>query len=93
MEHTATGASKNRVSRFAVLIADFCNKICHNPTCPLPNRRDDAVTFHDGAAIGMGEIPDHYEDAVVIPSRGYPALWRRQVGEKSNVTPHAPIAP
>src|ERR1700726_89544 len=47
---------------------------CHNPTCPLPNRRDDAVTFHDGAAIGMGEIPDHYEDAVVIPSRGYPAL-------------------
>jgi hypothetical protein len=41
----------------------------------------------------MGEIPDHYEDAVVIPSRGYPALWRRQVGEKSNVTPHAPIAP
>src|ERR1700748_3823711 len=67
--------------------------LCHNPTCPLPNRRDDSVTFHDGAAIGMGEIPDHYEDAVVIPSRGYPALWRRQVGEKSNVTPHAPIAP
>jgi hypothetical protein len=67
--------------------------MCHNPTCPLPNRRDDAVTFHDGAAIGMGEIPDHYEDAVVIPLRGYPALWRRQVGEKSNVTPHAPIAP
>src|SRR5262249_44525072 len=28
MEHTATCASKNRVSRFAVLIADFCNKIC-----------------------------------------------------------------
>ncbi len=55
--------------------------------------RDDGVTFHDGAAIGMGEIPDHYEDAVVIISRGYPALWRRQVGEKSNVTPHAPIAP
>src|SRR5262245_48279704 len=27
MEHTATCASKNRVSRFAVLIADFCNKI------------------------------------------------------------------
>jgi hypothetical protein len=22
---------------------------------------DDAVTFRDGAAIGMGEIPDHYE--------------------------------
>src|SRR5262245_35722659 len=31
MEHTATCASKNRVSRFAVLIADFCNKICHTP--------------------------------------------------------------
>jgi hypothetical protein len=28
MEHTATCASKNRVSRFAALIADFCNKIC-----------------------------------------------------------------
>jgi hypothetical protein len=27
MEHTATCASKNRVSRFTVLIADFCNKI------------------------------------------------------------------
>ena len=27
MEHTATCASKNRVSRFAVLLADFCNKI------------------------------------------------------------------
>jgi hypothetical protein len=27
--HTATSAPKNRVSRFAVVIADFCNKICH----------------------------------------------------------------
>ena len=27
MEHTATSAPKNRVSRFAVVIADFCNKI------------------------------------------------------------------
>src|SRR5262245_6122775 len=35
MEHTATCASKNRVSRFAVLIADFCNKICQYPTSPL----------------------------------------------------------
>src|SRR5262245_43882504 len=41
MEHTATCASKNRVSRFAVLIADFCNKIgtfrkCRNAaTSPL----------------------------------------------------------
>src|SRR5262245_36915488 len=32
MEHPATCASKNRVSRFAVLIADFCNKICQEPT-------------------------------------------------------------
>jgi hypothetical protein len=30
MEHTATCASKHRVGRFVVLIADFCNKICHN---------------------------------------------------------------
>jgi hypothetical protein len=27
MEHTATCASKHRVGRFVVLIADFCNKI------------------------------------------------------------------
>ena len=27
MEHAATSTSKNRVSRFAVMIADFCNKI------------------------------------------------------------------
>ena len=32
MEHAATSTSKNRVSRFAVMIADFCNKICHKPT-------------------------------------------------------------
>jgi hypothetical protein len=32
MEHTATCASKNRVSRFTVLIADFCNKICQEAT-------------------------------------------------------------
>ena len=32
MEHTATCASKNRVSRFAVLIADFCNNICQKRT-------------------------------------------------------------
>ena len=30
MEHTATSTSKNRVSRFAVMIADFCNKIGTN---------------------------------------------------------------
>ena len=46
-----------------------CAKTRH---APLPHRRDDAVTLHDGTAIGMCEIPDHYEDAVVIPSRGYP---------------------
>jgi hypothetical protein len=28
MEHTATCASKHRVGRFVVLIADFCNRIC-----------------------------------------------------------------
>jgi hypothetical protein len=27
MEHAATSTSKNCVSRFAVMIADFCNKI------------------------------------------------------------------
>jgi hypothetical protein len=32
MEHTATCASKHRVGRFVVLIADFCNKICHKLT-------------------------------------------------------------
>ena len=32
MEHAATSTSKNRVSRFAVMIADFCNKICQKPT-------------------------------------------------------------
>jgi hypothetical protein len=36
MEHTATSALKNRVSRFAVMIADFCNKIFQFRTFPLP---------------------------------------------------------
>jgi hypothetical protein len=32
MEHAATSISKNRVSRLAVMIADFCNKLCQYPT-------------------------------------------------------------
>ena len=32
MEHAATSTSKNCVSRFAVMIADFCNKICQEKT-------------------------------------------------------------
>ena len=31
MEHAATSISKNRVSRLAVMIADFCNKLCQYP--------------------------------------------------------------
>ena len=45
--HTATSVSKNRVSSFAVMIADFCNKICHKATLLLtfkpmsgPTRQD-----------------------------------------------------
>jgi hypothetical protein len=32
MQHAATSTSKNRVSLFAIMIADFCNKIGHEAT-------------------------------------------------------------
>jgi hypothetical protein len=38
MEHTATRTSKNRVSRFAVMIADFCNKIGTNGRVEVGSR-------------------------------------------------------
>jgi hypothetical protein len=47
MEHTATCASKNRVSRFAVLLADFCNKIGTSAT----SQRDLATSAYEVKAI------------------------------------------
>jgi hypothetical protein len=47
MEHTATCASKNRVSRFTVLIADFCNKISTSRTSRSPLD----MSVHGGEAV------------------------------------------
>jgi hypothetical protein len=47
MEHTATRTSKNRVSRFAVMIADFCNKI----GTPATSQRDPVRSGHGGNVL------------------------------------------
>jgi len=60
MEHTATCASKNRVSRFAVLIADFCNKIGTYATC-LAEARRSAFEGKPEAFVQFFETPRVFE--------------------------------
>ena len=77
-------ASKNRVSRFAVLIADFCNKICHEPTslaavgeaavaieCETEmrsQRSDGRVLLRIRIGIGCGN-DDDAEPAAILATR------------------------
>ena len=65
MEHTATSAPKNRVSRFAVVIADFCNKIGNQP------HHLGSTNFHvHGSHVSPGGIADNVMRSMV-PGQSY----------------------
>src|SRR5262245_8118395 len=79
MEHPATCASKNRVSRFAVLIADFCNKICHelpwaatrHDLCMRTGCSADATEFLQGQCCsGLALTAQKEGDDSVARTRG-----------------------
>ena len=67
MEHTATCASKHRVGRFVVLIADFCNKICQLQTFRAP--------FESSQCIPTNQSSRHFEP-MRQPSEGSVVLYR-----------------
>jgi len=70
MEHTATCASKNRVSRFTVLIADFCNKSA-NSGCEQSQQGNPLIDHLVGAC---GEAGRHFE-----PGMSTGRIWQGRV--------------